>query len=153
MTSNNYLSVFADNLKAKNPDLTFKVLVNDVIKREQNNLAKTKSISITASSGDKEHQKVQIAFQLKNGQVFGKVIELTSTKKDITIPFDELQQVSQVLLPRPFPPFQSYFLKSSENSSFDAKNIEAIQVSIGPEIKKENQKNPQQICIYKILLK
>ncbi|PQJ79108.1 hypothetical protein BTO18_07970 [Polaribacter porphyrae] len=153
IASKNYLSVYADNLNAKNPDLTFKVLLKDVVKREQNNLTKTQSIVVTASSENKNNQKVQIAVQLKNGQVFGKVIELPSEMEDINIPFEQLQQVSQVLLPRPFPPFQSYFLKSSENSSFNAKNIEAIQISIGPEIKKENYTKPQQVSIYKILLK
>lgn len=153
IASKNYLSISADNLKAKKPDLTFKVLVNDIINMEQNNLAKTKSIIVTASSGNKENQKVQIALQLKNGQVFGKVIDLTSEKKDITIPFDELHQVQQVLLPRPFPPFQSYSLTSQENSNFEAKNIEAIQISVGPEIEKENLNKSQQVLIYKILLK
>lgn len=153
IVSENYLSVYADNIKAEKTDLTFKVLVNDVITREQNNLEKVTGILVTASSGSKQNQKVLIGLQLKNGQVFGKVIGLTSDKKDIHISFDELKQVPQVLLPKPFPPFQSYFFKSKENSNFAAKNIEAIQISIGPEIKEENHRQPQQILIYKILLK
>ncbi|UAM98731.1 hypothetical protein K8354_02585 [Polaribacter litorisediminis] len=153
VTTENYLSIYVDNINAKTPDLTFKVLVDEVVQREQNNLNKVSSILVTASSGDKKNQKVQVALQLKNGQVFGKIIEISSDKKDITIPFEELQQVPSVLLPRPFPPFQSYFLKSSENSSFDASTIEAIQISIGPGIQKENYKNIQQLFIYKILLK
>jgi hypothetical protein len=153
VTTENYISIYADNMNAKTPDLTFKVLVDDVVQREQNNLNKVSSILVTASSGDKKNQKVQVALQLKNGQVFGKIIELNSDKEDIIISFEELQQVPSVLLPRPYPPFQSYFLKSSENTSFDAKNIEAIQVSIGPRIQKENYKNIQQLFIYKILLK
>jgi len=152
IASKNYLSVYADNLKTKNPDVTFKVLVNDIVERETHNLTQTTSIVVTASSGNKEKQKVQIALQLKNGQVFGKVIELTFETKSITIPFSELKLVKMVLLPRPFPPFQSYFLKSLENSNFDAKNIEALQISIGPEIKAENYSKNQQVLIYKILL-
>jgi hypothetical protein len=152
IASKNYLSVYADNLKAKNPDVTFKVLVNDIIERETHNLTQTNSIVVTASSGNKEKQKVQIALQLKNGQVFGKVIELTSEAKGITIPYSELKPVQMVLLPRPFPPFQSYFMKSLENSNFDAKSIEALQISIGPEIKAENYSKNQQVLIYKILL-
>tara|TARA_R110002126_G_scaffold291752_1_gene456839 strand:+ start:12110 stop:14674 length:2565 start_codon:yes stop_codon:yes gene_type:complete len=151
--SKNYLNIYADHLKAKNPDLTFKVLIDAIITRNQKNIANAKSIVVTASSGNKENQKVQIALQLKNGQVFGKVIELTSETKDIQINFTDLQEVAQVLLPRPFPPFQSYFLTSTENLSFEAKNIEAIQISVGPEITKENLDKNQQVHLYKILLK
>ena len=153
IASKNYLSIYADHLKAKNPDLTFKVLVDDIITQNQKNLTNAKSIVVTASSGTKENQKVQIALQLKNGHVFGKVIELTSEIKDIQIIFTDVQEVALVLLPRPFPPFQSYFLTSTENSSFDAKNIEAIQISVGPEITTENLDKNQQVNLYKILLK
>lgn len=153
VATENYVSIYADNINAKMPDLTFKVLVGDVVQREQNNLNKVSSILVTASSGAKKNQKVQVALQLRNGQVFGKIIALNSDNEDIIIPFEELHQVPSVLLPRPYPPFQSYFLKSSEKTSFDAKNIEAIQISIGPGIQKENYKNKQQLFIYKILLK
>jgi hypothetical protein len=151
--SKNYLNVYADDIDAAIPDVTFKVLVNDVIKREQHNLEQATGIVVIASSGSQKNQKVQIGLQLKNGQVFGKVIELTPEKKDIRISFDELKQVSQVLLPRPYPPFQSYFLKSTENASFDVNTIEALQISIGPEIEKENYTAPQQVLFYKIYLK
>lgn len=152
VATKNYLSVYTDSLTKKIPDLSFKILLNDIAKRSQHYLVKTTSIVVTAFTGAKKRQKVQVGLQLKNGQVFGKVIELTSDKKDITIPFHELEKVSQVLLPKPFPPFQSYFSNSLANSTFDVKDIEALQISIGPEIKKENYNKPQQIFINKIVL-
>lgn len=152
VASKDYLSIYTDSLIKKLPDLSFKILLNDIAKRSQNSLVKTTSIVLTAFTRAKKRQKVQVGLQLKNGQVFGKVIELTSNKKDIIIPFHELEKVSQVVLPKPFPPFQSYFLNSLANSKFDVKDLEAIQISIGPEIKKENYNKPQQVFINKIVL-
>ncbi len=152
VTSKDYLSIYTDSLIKELPDLSFKILLNDIAKRSQNSLVKTTSIVLTAFTRAKKRQKVQVGLQLKNGQVFGKVIELTSNKKDIIIPFHELENVSQVVLPKPFPPFQSYFLNSLANSKFDVKDLEAIQISIGPEIKKENYNKPQQVFINKIVL-
>jgi len=152
VTSKDYLSIYTDSLIKELPDLSFKILLNDIAKRSQNSLVKTTSIVLTAFTRAKKRQKVQVGLQLKNGQVFGKVIELTSNKKDIIIPFHELEKVSQVVLPKPFPPFQSYFLNSLANSKFDVKDLEAIQISIGPEIKKENYNKPQQVFINKIVL-
>ena len=107
---------------------------------------------ISASSGVKKNQKVQIALQLKNGKAFGKTIFLTPEKKEIIIPFSELVEVPLVLLPRPYPGFQPYFFQSKSNGKFEASEIEAVQISIGPGIKKEGHHNSQDVIIDKIQL-
>jgi hypothetical protein len=60
--------------------------------------------------------------------------------------------VSLVLLPRPYPGFQPYFFQSKSKEKFNASEIEAVQISIGPGIKKEDFKNPQEVLIDKIQL-
>ena len=150
--SENYLRISSENLIADNPDLTFKLLLKDKLKDEKQHLKETNSIHITASSGSKNKQKVQIAFQLKNGQVFGKVIELTPEMKDYSISYDSLQQVAQVLLPRPYPPFQAYSFEGLEKSDFDISELEALQISIGPELSNSELKEYQEVRIQKIIL-
>ena len=146
------LRISTDNLIAKTNDVSFKILVGNIIQRESKQLENINSMLISASSGSKKTQKVQIALQLKNGKAFGKTILLTSEKKEIIIPFSELVEVPLVLLPRPYPGFQPYFFQSKTKEKFNASEIEAVQISIGPGIKKEDFKNPQEVLIDKIQL-
>jgi hypothetical protein len=146
------LRISTDNLIAKRNDVTFKILVGNIIQRESKQLENMNSMLISASSGLKKTQKVQIALQLKNGKVFGKTIILASQKKEIIIPFSELVEVPLVLLPRPYPGFQPYFFQSKSKEKFNASEIEAVQISIGPGIDKEYFNNPQEVLIDKIQL-
>ncbi|WP_406684595.1 cellulase family glycosylhydrolase [Seonamhaeicola sp. MEBiC1930] len=147
------LKISIQDLNTRIPDMTFKMLVGNKVKRWNPIVEKTNKFVIVGTSGTKKSQKVQIAFQLRNGVVFGKTIKLSSSKYPIEINFQDLKRVSQVLLPRPYPVFQPYWFKPDNDEAFDAKEIEAIQISIGPGIEKEQQLENQQITIDKIFLK
>lgn len=146
------LHISSTNLLAKNPDITFKILVGDKIKSNIELVNNTKSLVIVASSGSNVSQKVQIALQLQNGKVFGKTIEIFTNNQEISIPFSELEEVPLVLLPRPYPDFQPYFFQSKSKEPFQSSQIEAIQISIGPTLKTEELKNRQELIINKIQL-
>lgn len=151
--SQNVLSVVTDNLQNENADFTFKILVNENIQNERDYLNTVDSMIIEASSGTDKNQKVQIALQQKDGSVFGKIIELTPLMQQFSIPFSELKPVQQVLLPRPYPGFQSYWFENKKNTNLDVSQIEAIQISIGPRINEKNQQEKQGILMRKIFLK
>ena len=151
--SKNLLKIYSNNLDAKIPDLTFKVLINDIINSQKQNLQNVNSIVFQGSSGNKNQQKIQIALQLTNGQVFGKTIVLTPENKEHKIDFSDMKMVPMVLLPRPYPDFQPYFFQSIEKSNFDVTKIEMIQISIGPGVHQKDLKNEQEIIIDKITLK
>ena len=108
---------------------------------------------IEASSGTTKNQKIQIALQLNNGTVFGKVIEVTPQKEIHFIPLSELKVVPMVLLPRPYPGFQSYWFTSSSTEKFEKSAIEALQISFGPELKPENYSEKQGVLLHKIVFK
>jgi hypothetical protein len=150
--SENALNISTETLDAKISDLTFKIIIEEKIELEQNNFKKFSKIVLKASSGDKNSQKVQIALQLSNAQVFGKLINVEKGAEVIEIDFDELQQVPMVLLPNAYPGFQPYWFQSQLKSSFDVSKIEAIQISIGPGMEKEELKNKHQLVINKITL-
>jgi len=151
--SQNVFSLVTTNLQGGNEDLTFKILVSKILKNEARHLNTVDSILIEAASGTAKNQLVQIALQQQNGLVCGKIIELTPEMQQFTIPFSELKPVQQVLLPRAYPPFQSYWFENKENANFDVHQIEAVQISIGPELNSENKKEMQGLLIKKILLK
>ena len=147
------LSVITDNLQNENTDFTFKILVNENIQNESDYLNTVDSMIIEASSGTTKNQKLQLALQQKEGAVFGKIVELTPEMQQFSIPFSELKPVRQVLLPRPYPGFQSYWFGNKENTNFDVHQIEAIQISIGPGINPENNQEKQGIQMRTIILK
>ncbi len=153
ISTEDVLSVSANNLKGEIADFTFKILVGKNIKNEIHHLNSLNSLMIEASSGTDKNQKVQIALQLNNGKVFGKIIELTPKKEKHSILISELLEVSMVLLPRPYPGFQSYWFSSLAPKQFDKTAIEAIQISFGPELKPENYSEKQGILLHKIVLK
>lgn len=151
-SSNNSLLVSTETLDAKIPDLTFKLLIGDIIELEKDNLKNFSKIILKGSSGDKLTQKVQVALQLSNAQVFGKIVEVDKDTREIEISFDELQEVPLVLLPNAYPVFQHYWFQSESQAEFDASKIEAIQISIGPGIEKSKLDNKQRLFIEKIAL-
>jgi len=146
------LRISMEHLKINNPDLTFKILVPEVVKNEVSSLKNATKLIVSASSGNKEYQKVQVALQLKSGKVFGKSITLTSQKQDISIDLKDLIEGPLVLLPRPYPDFQPYFFQSKSKETFDVTNIEAVQISIGPGLTSEELETYQEIIIQKIQL-
>lgn len=146
------LKITSDHLKIKIPDLTFKILLPEAIKRNLSVINSTEKLVVHASSGNKSTQKVQIALQLKNSKVFGKTITLLSQKQEISIPYQDLVEVPLVLLPRPYPDFQPYFFQSKGSELFNPIEIEAIQISVGPNLTTEEINKPQELIIESITL-
>lgn len=152
-SNKNMLSVSANSLKAKHPDLTFKILMKDETRQEIKELNSAQELIFKASSGDKSSQKIQLGLQLNDGQVYGKEILLTSELQEYKISFNDLKRVDMVLLPRPYPDFQHYYFRYKGKSSFDIKKLEAIQISIGPGLKKSQLENKHHLMIQNIDLK
>ncbi|WP_242156272.1 hypothetical protein [Aestuariivivens sediminis] len=138
------LKITVENLNAKIPDMTFKIWVSDKIKNGNHNLGNTDHFVFMGRSEKGNKQKIQVALQLNNGEVFGKIITLNSDTHRYNIPYSELQSVPQVLLPRPFPVFQPYWFNSRSGEEFKPSEIESIQISIGPGIP-EDQYNESHI--------
>ena len=147
------LKISIPDLKYNRPDMTFKIIIENQVKFWSDLVKKAKSLVIVGNSGVKQNQKVQIGLQLSNGSVFGKVIELNNSDNLTEINLQDLVRVPQVLLPRPFPVFQPYWFESKDHSEFDINKIEAIQISVGPNISEEEQGKLQELAIKKIYLK
>jgi hypothetical protein len=148
----NVLSVYTTNLQNENADFTFKILANQILQNDAHHLNSVRLIVVEAASGTDKNQKVQIGLQQKNGLVFGKTIELTPKMQRFEIPFSELLPVPMVLLPRPYPGFQPYWFENKTNTNFEANQIEAIQISIGPGINPEDQMYQQGILLHTLFL-
>jgi hypothetical protein len=77
---------------------------------------------------------VQIALITKEGLAYGGVVKIDSETKDYSLSLSDLMQVKLVTLPRPYPTFLPYFFESGSTEKFDIRDIETLQISIGPGI-------------------
>ncbi|HBK82338.1 MAG TPA: hypothetical protein DDZ41_01880, partial [Flavobacterium sp.] len=146
------LRIYAEHLKINIPDLTFKILVPDVVKNDASALKNVTNLIVSGSSGNKVSQKIQVALQLKNGKVFGKNITLTSQKQEVGIALKDFVEVPLILLPRPYPDFQPYYFQSKSTNSFDVSEIEAVQISMGPGLTTDELNQNQELILDTIKL-
>ena len=116
---------------------SFKHFIKDKITERITDLTKKKQLVLYGKSLLETPVKIQIAFVLKNGASFGKVITLSPKRKKHIIELSELEPVKTVTLPRPYPTFLPYFFDHDISDSFQLKDIESIQISIGPGIHKK----------------
>lgn len=131
-------------------DYSFKHFVIDPIQERSQDVKQKKSLFVDARSLRESPVKIQVALTLKNGASFGKVIALTSKRKVHTMLLSEFKPTKTVILPRPYPTFLPYYFENNQNETFDVKDIESIQISIGPEISKEERSKTLGIAIARI---
>jgi hypothetical protein len=101
------------------------------VKAFADQLSLFKKIILHGRSIDKSFP-VQIAFVDKNGNAFGGQIQLTPKEGDYQIDIENLQQVSLVTLPRPYPTFLPYYFQGQKNQKLDMNSVETLQISVGP---------------------
>lgn len=94
---------------------------------------------------------IQVALVMKDGSTYGQTIELAS-KDDYCVLLSDLEPVSMVTLPRPYPTFLPYYFESSQVSDFDLNEIETLQISIGPGLTDKEQKQSFEIAIESVRL-
>ncbi|WP_165823829.1 cellulase family glycosylhydrolase [Pseudochryseolinea flava] len=94
-------------------------------------LSSFKKMVIKAHSVDADFP-LQVALVDNQGNTYGALIALKQDVHEYEIAFENLQPVKHVTLPRPYPTFQQYFFQPDVTGSFDVKNAETLQISVGP---------------------
>lgn len=120
------------------------------IKGIENKLSHVGSIVFKGRSLSGKTEKLQLALVDNNGFTFGKIINLTSETKEHEINLSELQPVKTVTLPRPYPSFLPYYFEHTKGEEFKIENVEAVQLSIGPGLNTQEQKEPHSFAIESI---
>lgn len=133
-------------------DYSFRHSISPAIRARLASANNKQTIIIDAVSLSPKNSKLQVALVMDNGAAFGKVIELNDAQKEVTIKLDELQPVSTVLLPRPYPSFLPYYFDHDNDASFDIRRVESLQFSIGPGMDEAGQKMVQKIGILSVKL-
>jgi hypothetical protein len=86
--------------------------------------------------------KLQVALVTKRGRSYGTIIRVEEQATLVRVPLEALQEGPYVLLPRPYPTFQSYWRQPDKsNRRVELAEVEMIQISIGPGLEDLSQKH------------
>jgi len=150
------LRLFEEDIENKNAtpvnDYSFRFNFLEKIKGRNNELAKQKKLVLNARSISGKTEKIQVALVDKNGSSFGKIIEITPENEEYTIDLSHLKPVKTVILPRPYPSFLPYYFEHNNRDPFNLKNVESIQISIGPGLENEALTQKHEIGVSSVRL-
>jgi hypothetical protein len=122
-------------------DYSMRHYVGDLVKGRNQKRAEATKLVLDAFTPEKQTLPVQVSLVMKDGSAFGKTITISSRKKQYAIYLKDLQRVHAVLLPRPYPTFLPYYSEAGVATVLDMREVESLQVSIGPGLKTEQAKN------------
>ncbi|HEY8937975.1 MAG TPA: cellulase family glycosylhydrolase [Cyclobacteriaceae bacterium] len=98
-------------------------------------------------------EKIQVALVMRNGTAFGSEIMIDSVLHDYVIALTNLKRVPLVTLPRPYPSFLPYYFKNDQvTDALDLRDVEGIQISVGPGLEKDELYQPHHIGIESVRL-
>ena len=160
-TGNKYFSLSLPGLTSideENPnapliaDYSIRHYFGDLIANRKNEVLQKKTLVVNASAVSNTTFPMQVALVMKDGSAFGGSIQLDSTHTRYELKLDELQKVQAVILPRPYPTFLPYYSVAGKEEILDLSQIESLQISIGPGIKKEDYGNTYAFKLVSVLL-
>ena len=149
-------NLFTEDEENKNADpiydysLKYNFLEN--IEGRESNLEKFNTLVVNARSLSGKPEKVQIALIDKNGASFGETIKILPDKEEYFINLTSLKPVKTVTLPRPYPGFLPYYFDYQNNTKLDLNNVEGLQISIGPGLDEQEQKQSHSVGIESVRL-
>jgi len=113
----------------------------------------TKNLVFKGRALHSKSEKIQIALVTRGGSAFGNEITIDSVLQDYTITLTNLKRVPLVTLPRPYPSFLPYYFKNDlVTDGLDLRDVEGIQISIGPGLKTDELSQPHHIAIESVRL-
>jgi len=138
------VTVDSENLNGpKIADFSLRFNFSKKIRGRVNELENFSKLVVKATSLSEKPFPIQIALVMKNGNVYGGLINLDETSsKDYTLNISDLKPVRFVTLPRPYPGFLNYYFEGAlTNQPLELKDVETIQISVGPGIPEANVQN------------
>ncbi len=135
-------------------DYTIRWFTGNLIKKNAAALDKVKNLVFKGDlSGDIEFP-IQITLVMTDGSGFGYLIQpdTKNEKGEYFAPVNKFKRTKAVLMPRPYPTFLPYYSEAGKAKSLDLSKVEAIEVSIGPGIAKEDLQKTFDVRMYSIHL-
>jgi len=134
-------------------DYTTRYYLNEKINHLRAQLSEKKTLVIKARSLNAEPKPIQVALLTKNGDCYGKVIEIGTEMKEYEIAIKDLKKVKTVTMPRPYPTFLPYYFFNEKDNQINIEDLEGIQISIGPGLPQTKLTEQYSIGIVSLMLK
>ncbi len=128
-------------------DYSMRFAFSDKIKGRIKELPEKKKLIFRGRSLNDKPCKLQIALVDHQGIAYGAVMVVQPDQYEYEIDLDQLKKVKLVTLPRPYPTFLPYYFEEGQTAPFKIRNIESLQLSIGPEIPEKELKDRHGILI------
>lgn len=143
----------AENLDA-DPiyDYSFRSFVGDKLKGRKEDATKKTDLVLQARSLMEGPRPLQVALVMKDGSAYGVTLKLQPTLERYRIPIEALKRVPTVTLPRPFPTFLPYYLDHDLKNGLELDQVESVQFSIGPGLRKDQLDKPHAIGVQQVYL-
>lgn len=133
-------------------DYSMRFFFGKKVQGRRNDLNQAKNIIFHGHALNNEPCKIQLALITKDAVAYGGVVTIDVKQGDYVLPLSDLKEVKLVTLPRPYPTFLPYYFKGNEGRKFDMKDVETLQISIGPGIPQSELENKQGIALESIRL-
>lgn len=111
-------------------EFSFKFYCGERLKHRNQDLKLKTKLTLFGEAANSENIELKIQLLLKNGDVYKGELRMEKGLKKHSVLLSDLKKSKVILLPRPYPKFQSYFFKSNSDAKFEVTNIESIQVSL-----------------------
>ncbi len=133
-------------------DYTIRHYLPPILKGMKGDLSDKKSLIVKIRSLEKKSVPVQIALTTNKGKAYGKVIQVDPFLQEYEIPIADLEEVPLVTMPRPYPTFLPYFFEGGGDDPLELRDIEGLQISLGPRIFEDLRNKPHGIGIVEVYL-
>lgn len=121
----------------------FQQFVGDKLQGRSSEIPSFDKIVVRARTINPGMLKVKFNLVDINGQAFSFPVNISEQFTDIIIPLNQLRPDSAMLLPRPYPGFQSLWFKGGNASPvFNLQDVEKIELSIGSDFPSSEFKKP-----------
>ncbi|MEZ4933176.1 MAG: hypothetical protein R2788_13775 [Saprospiraceae bacterium] len=134
------------------PDYTLRHYLNEKINHQRGQLKEKKKLVLKARSLKGKTSPIQVALVTKDGNAYGKIIELNPVMTEHEILLSDLKKINTVTMPRPYPTFLPYYFSPTKNDGFKVADIEFLQISVGPGLAEEALDQEQKIGIVSLRL-
>ncbi len=146
------VKVAADKLTDETHDLGWQTYVAGMMKGRLYDINTQSHIVIRARSEHARNAPLHIILVDKKGTSYRTDVTLSDQFKDYSLSLSAFQPDSMMLLPRSFPGFLPLWFESNSNQSPDFKDLQSIQVVMGPGIKPDDYNKPYDFEVESIWL-
>jgi len=133
-------------------DYSFRYHFGRKIKGRVDELPDFKQIILKGRALNDKPCNIQVALVTRQGMAFGGIIVVNPVAGDYSLPINDLKKVKLVSLPRPYPTFLPYFFDDKLDARLDMRDVETIQISIGPGIPEQELQVKHGISIESVRL-